>query len=161
MLNLVIHSGMFNLLWGCERIPDIKNPWLFYVFHFNSLAPGRFERNFRWVIFKIILIFDRGLSCEICLRWLLLDPTNERSTSIRVMATMQQQAITWAYVDSVLCRNMASQGRNELMQEMNIYYKACHMHFLSLMIWEKDWVYECSEHLSHCNWNTTPKLYRY
>ena len=34
--------------------------------HFNSLAPGKFEWNFRYVIFKQILVTDSwGISCEI------------------------------------------------------------------------------------------------
>ena len=36
--------------------------------HVDSLAPGKFERNFRHVIFKQILVIDGwGISCEIAL----------------------------------------------------------------------------------------------
>ena len=36
---------------------------------FNSLAPGKFEWKFRYVIFKQILVIDgQGISCEIALR---------------------------------------------------------------------------------------------
>ena len=38
--------------------------------HSNSLAPGKFEWNFRHVIFKQILVTDGlGISCEMALIW--------------------------------------------------------------------------------------------
>ena len=38
---------------------------------FNSLAPGRFQRNFRKVIFQLILVIDGwSISCKIVLKWL-------------------------------------------------------------------------------------------
>ena len=41
---------------------------------FNSLFPGKFEWNFRHVIFKQILVIDDwGICCEIALIWLSLD----------------------------------------------------------------------------------------
>ena len=40
----------------------------------NSLAPGNFEWNFRYVIFKRVLVIDGwGISCEIGLIWMSLD----------------------------------------------------------------------------------------
>ena len=40
----------------------------------NSLAPGKFEWNFRHAIFKQILVIDCwGISCEIALLWMSLD----------------------------------------------------------------------------------------
>ena len=40
----------------------------------NSVAPGKFEWNFRYVIFKRILVIDGwGISCEIALIWMSLD----------------------------------------------------------------------------------------
>ena len=39
----------------------------------NSLAPGRFEWKFRYVIFKQILLIDGwGIYCEIALVWMSL-----------------------------------------------------------------------------------------
>ena len=53
----------------------------------NSLAPGKFEWNFRHVIFKqILLIGDWGLSCEIALTWKPQDLTDDKSTLVQVMA---------------------------------------------------------------------------
>ena len=59
----------------------------------NSLAPGRFEQNFRWVIFKLISVTDVwGVSCKIALRWMPLDLTDEKSTLVQVMAWCRQAA---------------------------------------------------------------------
>ena len=46
--------------WFSERLQSIV----------NSLAPGKFEWDFRHVIFKQILVIDDwGISCEIALTW--------------------------------------------------------------------------------------------
>ena len=46
--------------------------WVIYFF--NSLAPGKLEWNFRYVIFKQILVIDGwGISCEIAITWMSLD----------------------------------------------------------------------------------------
>ena len=53
----------------------------------NSLAPGKFERNFRYVIFKqILLIAGWGISCEIAQIWMSVDFTDGQSTLVQVMA---------------------------------------------------------------------------
>ena len=63
-------------------------PW-----SFNSLAPGRFKVNFRWVIFNLILVVNGwGISYEIALRWMLLDLTDDKSTLVQVMAWYRQAA---------------------------------------------------------------------
>ena len=73
---------------------------------FNSLAPGKFKWNFRYVIFKWILAINgRGISCEIALIWMSLDFTD---------GAVGQQAISWTSVDQDLERHMASLGPNEL-----------------------------------------------
>ena len=57
----------------------------------NSLAPGKFEWNFRHVIFKEILVIDGwGISCEIALIWMSLDFTDDQSTLVQVMAWCHQ-----------------------------------------------------------------------
>ena len=57
----------------------------------NSLAPGKFEWNFRNVIFKQILVIDGwGISCEIALTWMSLDFTDDQSTLVQVMAWCRQ-----------------------------------------------------------------------
>ena len=54
---------------------------------FNSLAPGKFEWNFIYVIFKPSLVIDGwGISLEIALIWLSLDFTNDQSILVQVIA---------------------------------------------------------------------------
>ena len=54
---------------------------------FNSLAPRKFEWNFRYVIFKWILVIDGwGISYEIAPIWMSLDFTGDQSTLVQVMA---------------------------------------------------------------------------
>ena len=44
----------------------------------NSLAPGKFEWNFRYINFKpILVIVGWDISCEIALIWMLLDFTDD------------------------------------------------------------------------------------
>ena len=58
---------------------------------FNSLAPGKFEWNFRHVIFKkILVIYACDISCEIALIWMSLDFTDDQSTLVQVMAWCRQ-----------------------------------------------------------------------
>ena len=57
----------------------------------NSLAPGKFQWNFRYVIFKWILVVDgRGISCEIALILMSLDVINDQWTLVQVMAWCRQ-----------------------------------------------------------------------
>ena len=58
---------------------------------FNSLAPGKYQWNFRHVIFKQILVIDGwGISCEIALIWMSLDFADGQSTLVQVMAWCHQ-----------------------------------------------------------------------
>ena len=58
---------------------------------FNSLAPGRFEWNFRYIIFKRILVIDVwGISCRLALIWMSLNFTDDQSTLVQVMAWCRQ-----------------------------------------------------------------------
>ena len=57
----------------------------------NSLAPGKFEWNFRYVIFKRILVIDGwDISYEIALIWMSPDFTDDQSTLIQVMSWCRQ-----------------------------------------------------------------------
>ena len=66
--------------------------WIGYVaWRLNSLTPGRFEQNFRSVIFKLISVTDGwGISCKIALRSMPLDLTDDKSTLVQVMAWCRQ-----------------------------------------------------------------------
>ena len=60
--------------------------WYWTMASINSLAPGRFEGNFRYLIVKLILVTDGwGISLEIALQWLSLDHTVDKSTLVQVM----------------------------------------------------------------------------
>ena len=55
------------------------------------MAPGKFELNFRYVIFKWISETGGwGISCEIALIWMSLDFTDNQSTLVQVMAWCRQ-----------------------------------------------------------------------
>ena len=59
--------------------------------YINSLAPGKFEWNYIYVIFKWILVIDGwGISCEIVLLWMSLDFNDDHSTLVQVMAWCRQ-----------------------------------------------------------------------
>ena len=60
---------------------------VYRAFVTNSLAPRIFEQNFRSMIFKLILVIDGScVSCEIAVRWISLDFTDDKSTLVQVMA---------------------------------------------------------------------------
>ena len=55
--------------------------------YINSLGPGKFEWNFKYVIFKLILVIDGWrISCDIALIWMPLDFTDDQSALVQVMA---------------------------------------------------------------------------
>ena len=82
----------------------------------NSLAPGRPGCHFKTAIFNLALsigIFT--LSNDNPLRWMPWDLLDDKSTLVQVMAWCHhQQAITWANVDIVPYRHVASWGHNVL-----------------------------------------------
>ena len=64
---------MINIEWVNGLVISVKPL-------FNSLAPGKFEWNFRYVIFKWILVIDGwGISFEIALIWMSLDLIDDQS----------------------------------------------------------------------------------
>ena len=70
---------VFDVLTCCRKVI-----WYQYL---NSLAPGKFEWNFRRVIFKQILVIDSwGISCEIAIIWMSLGFSDGQSTLVQVMA---------------------------------------------------------------------------
>ena len=87
-------------LWACPKACEIHYTiwklagiWfqIVAVCRINSLAPGKFEWNFRYGIFKWILLIDGwGISCEIALIWMSLVFTDDQSTLVQVMAWCRQ-----------------------------------------------------------------------
>ena len=57
----------------------------------NLLAPGTFEWNFRYIIFKLNLaIYGSNILFDIALGWMSLDPTDDKSALVWVMAWCHQ-----------------------------------------------------------------------
>ena len=76
---------------------------------FNSLAPGRFKVNFRWVIFKLISVVNGwGISCENTFIWVSLDHTYDKSTLVQVMAWCHQA--TSHYLSQCWPRSLSPYG---------------------------------------------------
>ena len=62
-----------------------RPPWV------NSLAPERFQRNFRKVNFQLILVIDGwSVSCKVVLKWMPVDLTDGKSTLVQDMAWCRQ-----------------------------------------------------------------------
>ena len=82
----------FIFLQVCSScVPNVWRKQQGWFCLINSLASGKFEWNFRHVIFKQILVIDGyGISCEIALIWMSLDFTDEQSTLLQVMAWCHQ-----------------------------------------------------------------------
>ena len=59
--------------------------------NFNLLAPRRFCRYLKWMIFKLISRTDiLVISCEIALRWISRDLNDEKSILVQIMAWCHQ-----------------------------------------------------------------------
>ena len=75
----------------------------------NSLAPRRFEWNFRHVIFKLMLVIDDwGIPCEIALIWMSLNFTDDQLTLVQVMAWCRQA--TSHYLSQCWPRSLSPYG---------------------------------------------------
>ena len=69
----------------------VKSLQLIWRLDVYSLAPGEFEWYFRYLIFQIISVVDGwAISCEVALRWMSLDLTDDKSTLVQVMAWCRQ-----------------------------------------------------------------------
>ena len=116
---------------------------------FNSLAPCKFEWNFKHVIFKRILVIDGwGISCEISLIWMSLDFTDDQSTLVQVMAWCRQATSHYLiHVDPDRCRHTVSLGPNEL----NINFSSNYTFFI---IWFRYFV----RNFKGCLWNSIQNI---
>ena len=75
----------------------------------KSLAPRKFEWNFRHVIFKQILVIDGwGIPCEIALILMSLDFPDDQSTLVQVMAWCRQA--TSHYLSQCWPRSLLAYG---------------------------------------------------
>ena len=88
----------------------------------NSLAPGRFQRNLRKLIFKLILMIGSwGIFCKIALRWMSMDLTHDKSTLVQVMAWCRQA--TSHYLSQCWPRSLSPYGvtRPQWVKVCNLY----------------------------------------
>ena len=109
--NELIVSGSPQLCITTLATKEIQNPALNpKTLHFiNSLAPGRFQFNFRKVIFKLISVnCGWGISYEIALRWISKDLTDDKSTLVQVMAWCREAASH--YLSQCWPRSMSPNG---------------------------------------------------
>ena len=75
----------------------------------NSLVPGWFQFNIRTVVFKLTLVNGGwDISCEIALRWMPQDLTDDRSTLVQEMAWCRQAASH--YLSQCWPRSMSLNG---------------------------------------------------
>ena len=95
-------------------------------FCFNSLAPGKFEWNFRYLIFQMISVIDGwSISCELALRWMSLDLTDDKSTLVQVMASCRQA--TSHYLNQFWPKSLSPYGVTRP-QWVNIPHDPWHPH---------------------------------
>ena len=103
-----IHQN--NTLMSAQTFCHLSSYIILYTKHpLNSLAPGRFQFNFRQVILKLIWVNGSwGISYEIALRWLPLDFTDDKSTLVQLMAWCCQA--TSHYLSQSWPRSMTPNG---------------------------------------------------
>ena len=107
--------GQWSLLW---------EHWL--------VGPWRFEWNFREMIFKLILQIDSwGIYCEITLRRMSLDLTDDKSTLVQVMTWCHQA--TSHYLSQCWPRSLLPYDGSRP-QDLPKMEKGC---FLSIMMTKK------------------------
>ena len=111
-INTALHCWEYPAVWGIKKsLPDALAPgWLGTTLHcLNSLAPGKFEWNFRYIIFKRISVTDGwGISCEINLIWMSLSITDDQSILVQVMAWCRQA--TSHYLSQCWPRSLSPYG---------------------------------------------------
>ena len=89
----------------------------------HSLTSGKIEWNFRFVIFKRILMIDGwGIFCEIVLIWMSLDFADDQSTLVQVMAWCHQA--TSHYLSQCWPRSLSPYGitRTQWVKTLCAYY---------------------------------------
>ena len=111
---------VLTLAWLIEWM-GWKGAWIYMMTSSNGnifsatghLCPEKFEWNFRYVIFKrILLIAAWGISCEIAMIKMSLKFTDGQSTLVQVMAWCRQA--TSHYLSQCWPRSLTSLGHNEL-----------------------------------------------
>ena len=113
---IFIQLYIYLLIIPCIRLiqPKQRTPRLhlyinYKLYQVNSLAHGKFEWNFVYVIFKwISVIVGWGMSFEIALLWLWLHFMNDQSTLVKLMAWCCQA--TSLYLNQCWPRSLMPNG---------------------------------------------------
>ena len=112
----------FYMLWSWYRWN--KNIFIVVWPFFNSLAPRKFDNDYNFLFGNkhnsLIDATDWFLQYFpwYCSEMYATESQLWKSILVRKwLGAIRHQAITWAKIDPGLCRHMASQGRNELIQE--------------------------------------------
>ena len=88
---IVYRESTVHCVHACVNIEGLRTITVNHPSQHNSLATGKFEWHFRYLIFQIFSGIDSwGISCEIALRWMSLDLTDDKSTLVQVIAWWRQ-----------------------------------------------------------------------
>ena len=80
-----------NMQWTSFQLMSSKGTFSMNYICVNSLAPWRFQTNFRKAIFQLILAIDGwSVSCKIVLKWMPMHLADGKSTLVQVMAWCRQ-----------------------------------------------------------------------
>ena len=69
----VCYHAVWYTIYSIQQGSELTRIWIYVLLwiDINSLAPGRFQQHFRWVIFMFILVIDDWcISCEIAIRYM-------------------------------------------------------------------------------------------
>ena len=125
------YDNLSSDVWSSTK--SFKIIILLLSLSFNSLAPGKFEWNFKYLILQIISVIDGwGISCELALGWMSLDITHDKSTLVQVMAWCRQA--TSHYLSQCWLRSLSpygitrpqwvKTGANQIISWMSICYSS-------------------------------------
>ena len=78
------------------RTCPLHTEWKFR--YWAKTGPGRVEWRFRELIFKLTLMtVGWGISCEIALRWMSLDITDDKSTFVQGSGSILARIMAWCH----------------------------------------------------------------
>ena len=141
----------FHVMMSLWSLYIVQSAWIAQLGCLNSLIPGKFEWHFRYLIFQIISVIDGwGISCELALRWMSFDLTDDKSTLGQVIHWCRQA--TSHYLSQwwpKSCRHMASLGPNKLTFKHLGNYLQC-------ILFSNTIPYKCD--ISASNWSNTMKI---
>ena len=105
-----IHMSVIDSMWTLTKVwRHIQISSYSFWLSVNSLAPGRFQANFRKITFQLILVIDDwSISCKIVFKWMPMDLAGVKSTLVQVMAWCRQA--TSHYLSQCWPRSLSPYG---------------------------------------------------